>query len=134
MIPLRRHPVLAISIPSLGIVLTLIGLYFESIWLITPGIMAIILGALMIVNPVLVVEPASIRLLNLFGIERASFSHDGLEHLEILEGKLFIQYENQRAHLKSVDPKVLHQGDWQNLQRQLAKARQITLKKKRPSS
>ena len=133
MIQLRRHPFLAVSVPALGILVTLAGLYVESIWMIAPGIMAILLGALMIVNPVVVVETDTIKMHNLFGMLQASFPHDGLEFLDIEANKLFIQHENRRAHLKMVDPKMLHPGDWRNLQETLDKAREHAQKARKKS-
>ena len=134
MIQLRRHPVLAVSVPALGLLVTIAGLYVESIWMIAPGIMAILLGALMIVNPVVVVDADTIKLHNLFGMAQASFPHDGLEFLDIEDNKLFIQHENRRAHLKMVDPKMLHAGDWRNMKEALTKAREHAQKAKKTAS
>lgn len=128
MIPIRRNPLLAVTVPALGMVLTLTGLYADSVWLLAPGILSIIFGALLIVNPAVVITPKEILIKNIFGLDWASFPHEGLEYLELVGDKLYIQHNEHRAHLPHVDPKMLHKGDWNNLKEQLKTAREMAQK------
>lgn len=130
MIQIRRHPLISTAVPALGLIGALTGLYLDNIWIMAPGILLVVLGALQMVTPVAVIDQETVKLKNLFGMVRAEYEHDGLEVMEIREGKLFIRRDQQIAHLHQLKPKRLHQSDWRHLEESLQKAREIAQQRK----
>lgn len=95
------------------------------------GVMHIILGALLIIGPAVVIDHHMIQTKNLFGFATGRWKHDGLEHLRVEDGKLFIYQEGQRAHLKRIIKSRLHPLDWKFMVGMLEKAREMAQKQKK---
>ncbi|MEM0995582.1 MAG: hypothetical protein AAGN35_00820 [Bacteroidota bacterium] len=125
MIQIRRHPLLSILLPALGLIGGGWGLYMENAWLIVPGILLLLLGALQMLNPVANIEPDKVQLKNIFGMVRAEYGHDGIALMELRGDKLFIRKGQQIAHLHQLNPKRLHPADWSHLGEAIQKAREL---------
>lgn len=132
MIQIRRHPLISTAVPALGLIGAGLGLYLDNIWIMAPGILLVVLGALQMITPVAVIDQESVQLKNMFGMVRAEYAHDGLEMMEMRDGKLFIRRDQQIAHLHQLKPKRLHQSDWKHLEESLQKARELAKKRKQP--
>jgi hypothetical protein len=130
MIQIRRHPLISTAVPALGLIGAVCGLYLDSVWIMAPGILLVVLGALQMITPVAVIDQETVQLKNLFGMVRAEYKHDGLEFMEIRGDKLFIKRDQQIAHLHQLKPKRLHQSDWRHLEETLLKARELAKKRK----
>ena len=63
------------------------------------------------------------ELLNLFGYTGRVIPHDGLNKLQIQDGKLVIQRAGMRATLPRPKASILHPADWKFLTESLEKAR-----------
>lgn len=133
-VSLRRHPRYAFAMLLLGFAAVGIGLVASEFWVVFMGVLPVIFAALMMLNPFVVVTDKVVELRNVFGLVRASHSHDGF-HLILQEnGLLFIQRGDMRAAVKRVFQKRLHNGDWHVLAETIAAAKQIKAQKgKSPS-
>jgi hypothetical protein len=131
MIQIRRHPLMSTIVPAAGLIGAGLGLYMENVWLIAPGILLIVLGALQMVNPLVVIEQDKVEFRNIFGMVRASYEHDGLELMEMRGDDLYIRKGQHIAHLRQLKYKRLHPSDWRHLKEALEKARELAGKKRR---
>ena len=118
-------------IPAIGLIGAGLGLYMENVWLIAPGILLIVLGALQMVNPLVVIERDKVEFRNIFGMVRAAYEHDGLELMEMREDELYIRKGQHIAHLRQLKPGRLHPSDWKHLKETLQKARELADKNRR---
>ena len=65
----------------------------------------------------------AVELHNLFGYTGRVIPHDGLNKLQIQDGKLVIQRAGMRATLPRPKASILHPADWKFLTESLEKAR-----------
>lgn len=120
MINLRRNPWLAVALMASGGIALGVGLFFNEYVVVALGVMLFGGGGLTMLNPAVTIEADKVVLKNLLGLPAASYDHDGIPELSIVDGKLLIRYKGRQAIINKVAKSRLHKGDWEVLVRSLA--------------
>lgn len=113
---LRRHPLYS-GIPiAVGLVLISLGIFFDLMAIIFPGVLLILLGGLLAYMPLVVVADKSVEIKSVFGQTRVSYPHDGYHLLQIQDGKLVIQKDMRRASVDFIHKRKFSKTDWHSLE------------------
>lgn len=131
MIQVRRHPLISTTVAASGLAVGIAGFFSEDWIFLGTGIGFLLLGAMLMLNPVLEITPEEIIMKNFLGMIRAKWPHDGLENLSVYQNQLYIEHRGQRAVIDSIRTTFLHQADWKAMAEALDKARELAAKAKR---
>jgi hypothetical protein len=124
-IVIRRSNKIAFGMLAFGVVIAGLGLVFSFFWIIFLGVMPMLLAGLVLLNPMVVLATDHVALKNIFGLTRASYDHDGLHLVQVIDDMIYIQKGDMRAPLRRIVKRRLHPGDWQVMLERLEIVRQM---------
>lgn len=115
-ISLRRNPTFAMIGLLAGLVMVVIGAVLSQFILVFPGVLLVLLNALLSLNPVAIVSNKSVEIRSVFGNSIAKYDHDGFHLLSIQNGSLNIQKGDRKAAINRISVNKIQGGDWRALE------------------